>query len=882
MKINIYLIIIVLLGFMNSMIAQENEKEGEPEYRTLMSNPGDTPFSVIQQKAEEYFADMDESELMGPENEDEEFETEYTHWKRWEYLNKFRLTPDGKVTNYVMQNWLAYQEYNGFDGLQKPKPNPDATDATNGSWYFLAPTNYTGGSYNNIGLGRVNCIAFHPTSSSTIYAGTPAGGLWKTTNTGGSWTNMTDGIPSIGVSGIAVNYNNANIIYILTGDGDAGDTPSIGVLKTTNGGTTWYETGLSWNVMNGARGYRLLMHPSNTSILFAATNNGLYKTSNAGSTWNLVQSGSFRDFEFKPGSPTTCYASTTNSFYRSTDTGENWTLITSGLPTGESRIAIGVTPNNSNYVYLLCGPGGSSGAGTYKGVYRSFDSGLNFGTQSTTPNILDGGPTGSGSGDQGWYDLAIAIDPGAVGTVITGGINIWKSTNFGVTFSNVTHWAPPGSWQYTHADIHALEYNPLDGYLYVGSDGGLYRSTNDGATWTDISEGASGLGIMQFYRISGIESNTGVIIGGAQDNGSNRYTSALGGTIFHMRQADGMDCAIDPTNQNIMYSMSQNGGLARSSNFGVNWTGIVPAGASGAWVTPVVHNPLSSNVLYAGYSDVYKTTNGGSTWTNQGVDGRGAMAIGTSFTGRIYASSGSSIWRSDDAAATWTSISAGLPGYTITSIAVNPDNSLDAFVTVAGFNDGQKVYASYNAGAWTNITGSLPNVIVNCIAYEDNNGSPDDALYIGTDVGVFYRDNSLGDWIPFSNWLPTVPVFDLEVNNTSGILTAGTFGRGLWRSPVYDACVPSWILSSTAGPGYSYYQASNSISSSRVFNAGVGQEGYFKAGNSITLTTGFQVAGGSRFKAWLGPCGPGIPENESQVVIETEENPLPVPVVSNQ
>ena len=823
-------------------------------------NPKTDDFESIRKQAEAYFAGKSESEG-------------YEQWKRWEYLNQSRLTPDGKITNYAMRNLEAYRQYLGVKGLQFPQPQPTDVGVTNGSWYFLGPTNYTGGSYNNIGLGRVGCIAFHPASASTIFVGTPAGGLWKTTNDGGSWTNLTDGIPSIGVSGIAINPGNTNIIYILTGDGDAGDTPCIGVLKTTNGGTTWSETGLTAGIIGTARGYKLAMHPSNSSILFAVTGNGIYKTTNAGTTWTLVQSGDFRDLEFKPGSPSTTYASTYNSFYRSTDTGDTWTLITSGLPTGESRVAIGVSPANSSYVYLLCGPGGSPAAGSYKGLYRSFDSGLTFGTQSTTPNILDSGTTGSGDGDQAWYDLAIAVDPDAVGTVLTGGINIWKSTNFGVTFSNITHWAPPGSWQYTHADIHALEYNPLNGYLYVGSDGGIYKSTNDGATWTDISEGGSGLGIMEFYRIAGIESNTGVIIGGAQDNGSNRYTSALGTTIFHMRQADGMDCAIDPTNENIMYSMSQNGGLARSADFGVTWTGIVPSGATGAWVTPLVHHHSSTNILYAGYNDVYKTTNGGSTWTNLGVDGRGAIAMGTNNPSRIYASNGTSIWMSADAGASWSSISAGLPGYNISFITINPDNSPEVYVTLSGFYDGYKVYRSFDAGStWTNFSGSLPNVIVNCIAFEDNNGSPDDAVYVGTDIGVFYRDATLPDWIPFGNWLPTVPVFDLEINNTSDLITAGTFGRGLWRSSTYGDCIPNWLLSGTGAPGFSYYQASDFITSSRLFNQGVGQESHFKAANKVTLTMGFNVAGGSTFRAWTAPCGMGIPANNGvKVNIETPD-----------
>ena len=846
-----YYLALAILGYSMNALGQHRDAVSD-----IWLNAQTDDFSTIQQEANDYFADKDKGKGSG-----------YNLWKRWEYINQHRLTSDGKITNYTIKNWTAYQEYLGFEGIQKPTPDLDDPDVSNGSWYFLGPTDYTGGSYNNIGLGRVNCIAFHSFLFTTIYAGTPAGGLWKISNSDNIWINLTDGLPSIGVSGIAIDYNNGSVIYILTGDGDGGDTPCIGVLKSVNGGITWNATGLSWDLIGNTRGYKLAMHPGNSSILFAATTNGIHKTTDGGANWNVVQTGSFRDFEFKPGSPTTCYASTTNNFYRSTDTGESWTVITSGLPTGESRIAIGVSPDNSNYVYLLCGPGGTGGAGTFQGVFRSLDSGLNFGAKASTPNILDSDIAGAGSGDQATYDLAIAVDPDEVATVLTGGINIWKSFNYGATFSNITHWAPPGSWQYTHADIHALEYNPYDGSLYAGTDGGLYKSTNDGATWTDISEGANGLGIMQFYRIAGFEGNPSTIIGGAQDNGSNRYTGTS--TFYHMRQADGMDCAIDPTNTAIMYSMSQNGGLARSSNFGVSWTSIVPDGSTGAWVTPLVHHPSASNYIYAGYDDVYRSVNGGGTWLNLGSDGRGALAMGTSNPNRVFASNGTTINMSNNGGSSWTNVSAGLPGYTITFIAVDPDDSFDVFVTLSGFNDGEKVYRSTNAGtSWTNISGSLPNIIVNCIAFEDNNGVPDDALYIGTDVGVFYRDNNIDDWSPFGNGLPTVPVFDLEINEASGVITAGTYGRGLWRSNSYTECYDSWTLSGTEKPGYNYYQVNDYINSSRTVNQGIGQECYYKAGNQIKLTPGFNVTTGTRFKAWIWPCGAGIPENENTVNVE--------------
>ncbi len=156
--------------------------------------------------------------------------------------------------------------------------------------------------------------------------------------------------------------------------------------------------------------------------------------------------------------------------------------------------------------------------GVFTGVYRSTDSGANFSTRSTTPNILGYSSTGSDDIDQAWYDLAIAVALDNTSKLYTGGINVWKSINAGTTMTNVSQWVFGGT-EYTHADIHALEYNPLNDYLYCGSDGGIFQSSDGGDSWTNIS---TGLANMQFYKIAGKESNSNLLVGGTQDNGSNK------------------------------------------------------------------------------------------------------------------------------------------------------------------------------------------------------------------------------------------------------------------------------------------------------------------------------------------------------------------------
>lgn len=821
----------------------------------IWMEPETDDFATIQQQAEAWFEGKDQGRGTG-----------YKQWKRWEYLNQHRLTGDGKITNYSARNWEAFME------------SGSAGRITNGSWYFITASSYVNGpSGYNPGLGRVNCIAFHPTDVNTLWVGLPSGGLWRTTNNGSSWTPLSDGLPAIGVSGIVVHPTTPTTLWILTGDGDAGDTRSIGVLKSTNGGATWFSTGLSWLVTDNVRGYKLKRNPSNSNELWAVTDAGLWRTTNGGTTWTNMFSGNWRDLEFKPGTSSTMYLSSTNSFYRSTDSGVTWTLITSGLPTGESRVEIGVSPANSNYVYLVCGPGGSGGSGTYKGVYRSTDSGVNFSTMSTTPNILGSDNAGGGTGDQSWYDLDIAVSRSAIGTIMVGGINTWRSTNGGSTWTLTSHWSLnsiPAGVGYTHADIHALEINPLNSRLYCGSDGGIFYSDNFGTNWTDIS---SGLQPTQWYRIAGVQSSTSLIIGGTQDNGSNKYTGTS--TITHIYGADGMDCMINYNNTNIMYFSSQNGGLRKSTDAGNTSVSIKPAGSTGAWVTPYIMHPTNPDIIYGGFSDVYRSADGGSTWTNKGVDGRGAMVHGVNNTSIVYASYLSTLYRSANNGDSWTTISGGLPGYTITGIEIDHQDANQVWVTLAGYIAGQKVYKTENASAatvvWNNISGTLPNTVVNCI--ETDNDGPDDAIYIGTDIGVFYRDATLSDWTPFSNWLPVVMVFDLEINESSDVITAATYGRGLWRSSTYTTCETSWFLSGAGAAGYSYYQASDSIRSSRTFSQGVGQEGIFKANGKVRLIEGFNVNSGSRFKAYIGPCGGGVPgfDGPEQNLSGTYAGPMP-------
>lgn len=778
----------------------------------------------------------------------------YTHYMRWLMNTEPDVYPSGEMYNVSARMTATYERF---------KKEIPTSRATHGYWNFEGPTSYTQGNGWNGGNGRINCITIHPGASSVIYAGAPAGGLWKSTDAGLSWEARTDGLPSVGVSGIAVNYNNGTDIYILTGDGDALYTSSIGVLKSTDGGNTWLTTDLTFNITQNVRGYKLLMHPTNPSILFAATSNGLYKTVNGGLDWTQEHGAHITDVEFKPGTPAEMYMVSLTGFYRSSNTGDTWVLdMDTDFPFSWGRMAIGVSPANAAYVYLLFGGHiAGMGNGNFSGFYRSTDSGAEFSLRANTPNLLGYDVNGLDSANQATYDLSIAVDPANANIVYLGTVNIWKSLNGGLTgsWSIISHWNEMDNViGYTHADIHALEFNGST--LFVGSDGGVYKSTNGGITWTNLSEG---LGNMMFYYID-VESS--VLTGGTQDNGTNQWTTSTEDAT-HSIGGDGFACLINYNDTDIRYQSDQDKKW-RSEDGGETFTDI-SEGSTNYWGSDWIMDPADPDILFLAAGEVYRTTTGGTgsiPWTNMNSGFSGdrfirSMAQGISNRNRLYATDDTLMRRSDNALAsspTWTDITNSLPTdqVFISDIAVDPVNSLRVWVTFYGFANGIKVYFSSNGGAsWTNESGSLPNIPIQCIEFQPN--STNDALYIGTNFGVFYRNDVIGDWIFYSNGLPNTRVYDLDIEGS--LLYAGTSGRGMWSSALYSCDINLTLTQANdpSGPlftGHQEYHVSDAITSTRIITGGLGTDVRYNAAGSVTLLDGFHAKANNLLEVKLDGC----------------------------
>src|SRR6056300_454698 len=445
--------------------------------------------SQISKAAEKYFATHDPNRKGSG----------YKPFKRWENYWRYFTDKDG----YILPSETLYQAYK--DKITQPN-----TVNTTADWSNIGPVN-AGLIRYTPGTGRINQMAIDPGNDEIWYAGAPSGGLWKSLDAGQSWDPIFDEYPQIGVSGIAIDETNTDIIYIATGDDDALDSYSIGVMKSIDAGVTWQETGLTAANMGRNNALNeIVIHPSDNTIIYVAGSNGFYKSADAGATFNRSPFGGVSvkdvtDFRLNPGNPEIIYAVTNDGFYRSTDGGENFVASTSTvLPEDFGRAVLAVSPASPNSVYVLYADT-SANDYTLLGLYRSNDDGATFTKTAQSANILES--------SQAWFDLAMAVDPEDINTIYVGCLNIWKSTNGGNIFGKLNEWSVNNE-AFVHADVHTLKF--FNNVLYAGTDGGLYSSADGGDTFTDYSN--NGIMTSQFYRMGMARDDAGKMVGGTQDN----------------------------------------------------------------------------------------------------------------------------------------------------------------------------------------------------------------------------------------------------------------------------------------------------------------------------------------------------------------------------
>jgi parallel beta-helix repeat protein len=733
----------------------------------------------------------------------------YKQFKRWEWYWAPR----------VDHNTGAFPEKPAFEIWHEYK-SVKGTKSVGGTWTSIGDQKLDPldePSLQESGTGRINCAAFDPNDNNHFWVGAPSGGLWESKDGGLSWTCKTDNELILGVSDIALspNYSSDKTIYIATGDRDAGDDPSLGVLKSTDDGVTWYRTDLKFKAGSSSQAVRVIVDPGDENTIYAATSVGFYKSTDAGITFTLKQSGNFIDMDMIPGSEsgtggadliaTTQTASA--QAWRSTDAGENWAVVLTANAANEDRMDIAVTPANANYVYVITGWDGgaigeiyrsTNGGATFSSVYNGASENNLFGWDETNTRV-DGG--------QAFYDVAIAVSSDDENEVYVGGVNAYISTNGATSFILANQWDPAAgggtSMDEVHADHHNAYYRPSDHRLFDCNDGGFYYSdtpeTPANGNWIGITDG---LVTGQLYDIGVSQTEPGSVIAGYQDNGGKYRDISTSATDWEqIREGDGMESEIDPTNVNNQWTSYPTGYVFRTTDEWASGYTNLRTTADAAWSFPIEADPQGNSTVYIGAQGVERYV--GTTKTILGTLGAYLLSMDVYNDGSnlvIWTGSSSDLWKSGTSGTSYTSVYSGLPGNQVMDIAIDDDDYTHVYVSLGGY-DYNVVYETTDGGStWTDISSGLPPVPAGAIVINEQN-TTEHELYVGTDLGVFVKVGT-DNWRLFNDGFPVVSITELEIyydaTPENSKLYAGTYGRDTWVSDMFAIpATPMTYTSST-------------------------------------------------------------------------------------
>ena len=714
-----------------------------------------------------------------------------------------------------------------------------AESAAAATWRAIGPAPIPNGQTTAVTTpvsGRTTCIAIHPTNPSIAYVGTAQGGLYRTLDGGATWTPLLDGALSLAIGSIAIAPSDPTIVFVGTGEPSlSGDSFfGVGIYRITTADTTPVIAGpLSLdgtgnNVFLGRAVSKIVVHPTNPNIIFASTTSGiggisgsqpniaplrgLFRSTNAlaGSptfaklTVATVAGGdrSITDIVFEPGNPNNLLCAVyglagagDGGIYLTTNALDPVPTFTQTLPLGDTgfiRAQLAI-----NKVGMVTTVLAATGTGNGQ-LLKSVDGGATWPTTLTAGNAF--------CNPQCFYDIAVAMDPNDANVIYLGGSSganiLKKSTNGGTTFNRIDTGL--------HADTHAVAVAPSDSnVVYFGCDGGIWKSVNAGGSFSSLNN--STYSATQFESLALHPVDRYFTIGGTQDNGTeflrpdNTWVRAVGGdggrTVIDTNATDNVNVTMyhtffNQTNNQIGFNristVNPTGTLQSASFFGCS--GTVSNNGIGCsdqvlFYAPMVRGPGNPNTLYFGTDRLYRSDNRGATMTlaSQAPFGARVSAIGISPQNdnvRIIGLTNGQVFATTSGSTTLTNITGLIPAKYIARAVIDPNNADVAYVTLSGFGvaNGQHVWKTINLSSatptWTPAGAGIPDVPVSAFVIDPNDTN---ALYAGTDIGV-YRSRDAGQtWTPFSNGLPRVAVFDMEIHKVHRFLRIATHGRGMFE-----------------------------------------------------------------------------------------------------
>ena len=743
--------------------------------------------------------------------------------EEWMYLQ--RANDDGSIPDAAVNEAIAQSKKMGV--AAKGSPSTDQV------WAEVGPS--------NIG-GRVRDIAADPTTQDVVYIATGSGGLWKSTDGGQTFAMAWDTQLPQSMGAVAV--DSQGVVWAGTGEPDHGGGSAYygkGIYKSTDGGATWVNMGLE----DGDTIGQIVIDPRDNDRVFVAVmgalhdtepTRGLFMTEDGGANWDRViipesSSTGAIDVTINKTNPEIMLATTWDKIrdeksrlygphsyvYRSIDGGHTWLNVHSPpLPQSEKNPALQTTANlvgrmgvdfsdsDPNRAYLIS----STAAGAFNGFFTSTDAGATWSAVGSTST----GTLQTISGGFAWWFGRVYVDPVNPLHVFVAGVSLAESTNGGAS------WLPTSNSP--HADQHGFEWDPfIANKVYLGNDGGLYRSTQNGAargTWTK----APRLPVTQFYAMDVSVQDGARLNAGSQDNGSLRswgpgnQDNTVNGDWSGFVGGDGMMNRIDPTNDHKFYGCSQNGGcrgFAPPPTPAGGFSMTMPGADRKNWVAPIEF-AADPRFVFGGSNFVLRmnTDIGQRAWLRISPDltegtvprapGFGTItALGTTVADAnlVYAGTDSGLmWVSRNAmaepatAVTWQKLESPVfPGRWVTRITVDQDNPKVAWASFSGWRSGDGyphlVMTTDGGNTWADIAGKkLPQAPINDVI---RHPAKPKWLFVATDVGVFRSTNLGKTWLKVGANLPLVPINDIDLPAGSNTLYAATYGRSVWSTSLADA-----------------------------------------------------------------------------------------------
>lgn len=808
-----------------------------------------------------------------------------------------RVGPDGKVDR------KAYDDATAHRGHMPAAEIGDHENVLSNKWSYVGPTNLDIPYRRYYGIkplsGRVNAIAVDPTNSSIIYIGAAAGGVWKTTDAGVTWTPKSDTWPFMQVSSLAIDPNNHNIIYAGTGDWQGGLPYQFGIMKSTDGGNSWTNYGKA--DFGSYAVTKILIEPENSQNIIITTANGgtgyCWRSVNGGQTWAQLKGVAGKP---DPGwnNWTSATMGTKNSngvrafwiagygyhglFYKSVDHGATWAQVLGPDGIGDQTMvdiaASGRTAGNGpNVLFALF-------TASQK-IYRTTTGG------ATWTDISGSGSFPAALGDKPQYNWSQKSYDHHIGTIPN------TSTGDDVVFVGLITVATSrignGAWKdvaltydansLMHNDQHSFAVDPNHpNVAFLGNDGGIFKCVYDMDAGTGtITSLNKNLGITTFYHMDAHPSNSSWIMGGAQDQATPASRGSLS-SWGNVGGGDGGYCLFDKNTPATQYVTGQYLSLSKTTdgwatNSDISYqTGSAPniiywKNEPTAFIAPIA---LSNDqkTLYAGTNRLWKYTGG--SWTSDlgnktlsATDVIRCITTCPSNSNVIYTGAkDAELWKTTDAGATWKKMNSGLPTRTIKVISVNPNTSADILVGLSSTGTAHLYRCSDTTVAtptFVDVDGSgatgLPNVPVNGIARDPY--APSSTWYVATDVGVFMTTDAGATWKNATQplGLPNVQVDDLKMADT-GYLYAATYGRGIWRIKVVALALSGLSMPTTTGGG--------------SYNGTVYLNGYSKTpGTNVSITSNNTAAAKPTSSVVTVPDGTDhalVPFTTNPVAVDTE------------